>query len=124
MLRGLSVLLLQLSCWLWQLKPANVVIVAKQCPESIDRLSLKVPGTERHAHVDQWFDMVGPEQAEPPGHDGTLVAGDQENLVNTQMVKQPDKVANYVHSCVGRWSRDPGRSCARRKTNCRVLCHP
>ncbi|KAM2066159.1 hypothetical protein PS2_042419 [Malus domestica] len=49
------VLILQLSCWLWQMKLAIVVIVAKQCPESIDRLSFRVHGIECHAHVDQSF---------------------------------------------------------------------
>lgn len=88
------------------LEPANIVIITKQGPQTIDRLSLWVPGTEGHTHVDQGLHPVRPEQAEPPGNDGAPVMADQEDSVNTQIVKEANEVTNYVQGRVGgrgRW---------------------
>lgn len=85
------------------LKPAEIVIIAKQSPEAVDILEGWVPGQEGDAEVDDGLDPVGPEQAEiPSGHSSPVVAH-QEDLVDTQMIKKPNEIAHNVWGCVGSW---------------------
>ena len=83
------------------LKPADIVIITKQSPETLQRLSFWVPRTIRQAHVDQGLDPVRLEQTKIPGHHSPPVMANQESLVNTQMVKEANKVTDDVERGVG-----------------------
>lgn len=84
------------------LKPANIVIITKQSLETLNRLSGGVPGTESDAQVDQGLDPIRPEQAEVPGNDSPPVMPHQEHVVDTQMIKQTDEVADDAVGRIGR----------------------
>lgn len=91
---------LQLSTKLIYLEPAKIIIVTKQSPEAIPEIYGRVPGKKWHAQVDNGFDTVRPEPGEVPNHHGSPVMADQEDPVDTQMVKKADEVADSVEGRV------------------------
>ncbi|CAI0423389.1 unnamed protein product, partial [Linum tenue] len=89
------------------LKPAEVVFIAVGSSKGVDEAEGMGLAERRDAEVDHGGDPVGSEPAKVPGHGGSPIVPDQEDLVDLEGVEEADQVADDVEG--GVFGRRRGR---------------
>ncbi|CAI0423395.1 unnamed protein product, partial [Linum tenue] len=82
------------------LKPAEVVFIAVGSSKGADEAEGMGLAERRDAEVDHGGDPVGSEPAKVPGHGGSPIVPDQEDLVDLEGVEEADQVADDVEGGV------------------------